>query len=181
MGGNANPTARDLERMGFYEDGDGCWVKRKKLKQDKSEEELFSRKPKSFKDQKPLVSNNFMLNIDPCPKPRMTQKDKWNPSEAAQRYFNWKDDLNRIAHEIGMPLELPGEIQSIIFMVPMPKSWSKKKKNAMYGKLNHQVPDIDNYLKAFMDALCPEDSHIALIKGPLGKYWNDQGRIILKL
>jgi len=169
--GSANPSARDLERMGYYEDADGCWVRGKKPKADVGNTDSI---PK-------IDKKNFMLNIDPCAKPRMTQKDKHHPSDYTIKYFNWKEDLNRIAHELGIPINLPGQIQSIIFMVPMPMSWSVKKKNAMYGKPHQQTPDLDNYLKAFQDALCPEDSHIYSIKGELGKYWNDQGRIILKL
>lgn len=165
--GSPNMSARELERMGYYEDGDGCWIRRKKPKKEAAAPRI---------DKK-----NFMINIDPHPKPRMTQKDKFDPSKRAINYFNWKDELNRIAYEIGMPLDLPGQIQSIIFMVPMPMSWPVKKKNAMYGKPHQQTPDLDNLLKAFQDALCPEDSHIYSIKGELGKYWNDQGRIILKL
>lgn len=167
-----NPTARDLERMGYYEDGDGIWMKGKKPKASKLDEDASAPK---------IDKKNFIINIEPHAKPRMTNKDKHHPSDKAIRYFNWKAELERVAHEIGMPLDLPGQIQSIIFMVPMPKSWSKKKRNEMYSKPHQQVPDLDNFLKGFQDALCPEDSHIYSIKGELGKYWNTEGRIILKL
>lgn len=164
-------SARELERNGFYEESPGVWMKGKTPKP--SKEELASA-PK-------IDKKNFILNIDPHAKPRMTQKDKHHPSEAASRYFKWKADLEREAYRVGVPIDLPGQIQSIIFMVPMTDGWPVKKKNAMYGKPHQLKPDLDNYLKAFQDALCPEDSHIYSIKGELGKYWNDQGRIILKL
>lgn len=166
--GGTNLSARDWERLGWIE-VDGVLIKKDRT----------GKKNKETATAPKIDKKNFIFNIDPHPKPRMTQKDKWKDS--AQRYFNWKDDLNAEAHRIGVPIDLPSVLQSLIFMVPMPKSWSKVKKNSMYGKLHEQKPDIDNYLKAFMDALCPEDSHIALINGPLGKYWNTEGRIILKL
>lgn len=166
--GSQNMSARELEHNGFYEESPGVWMK--------------SRAPKQKSELKPKIDkNNFIIPIDPCAKPRMTQRDKFNPSTAAIKYFNWKDELNRLAHELGIPLDLPGQIQSIIFMVPMPKSWSVKKKNSMYSKPHQSRPDLDNYLKALQDALCKEDSHIYSIKGELGKYWNTEGRIILKL
>lgn len=164
-------SARDLERLGYYEDSDGTWVKGKAPKKEGVAKH----------DTLEASKTNFILHIDPCAKPRMTQRDKFNPSEAAIKYFNWKDDLEREAHRLGMPIDLPGQIKSLIFMVPIPKSWSVKKKNAMYSRPHQQRPDLDNYLKAFQDALCKEDSHIYSIQGELGKYWNTEGRIILKL
>lgn len=136
-------------------------------------------------DSKPVrkVENSktdFIIMVNPCSKPRMTQRDKWNPSKAALKYFAFKDLLRAERNRLGVP-ELPSQLKAIVFMVPMPKSWSKVKKAEMNGKLHEQRPDLDNYLKAFWDALCKEDSHIASIKGELGKYWYTEGRIILRL
>jgi len=57
----------------------------------------------------------------------------------------------------------------------MPKSWSKKKKAEMLGQPHQQKPDIDNLLKALMDAVLPEDSHIYDIRAT--KYWGNVGGI----
>ena len=70
-------------------------------------------------------------------------------------------------------------IESLIFFIPMPESWSKKKKEQLCGTLHEQKPDIDNLTKSLFDALCDEDSHIALIKGPLTKIWADEGKIAI--
>lgn len=134
------------------------------------------------KGPKPITTSktDFIVMVDPCAKPRMTQRDKWNPSKAARKYYGYKDLLRAERNRLGIP-ELPNRLRVLVFLVPMPKSWSKVKKAQMLGQLHEQRPDLDNYLKAFWDALCKEDSHIASIKGELGKYWYTEGRIILKI
>lgn len=64
----------------------------------------------------------------------------------------------------------------ITFGLPMPKSWSKKKKEAMKGMPHEQVPDLDNLLKALLDAVYADDSHISSL-GCLHKCWADKGYI----
>jgi Holliday junction resolvase RusA-like endonuclease len=39
------------------------------------------------------------------------------------------------------------------FFTPIPNSYSKKKKLALDGKLNHKRPDLSNYIKFYEDAL----------------------------
>lgn len=59
----------------------------------------------------------------------------------------------------------------------MPPSWPEKKK-ALYDGQPHQVkPDADNYLKAFMDALCADDSYV--FDARVQKYWAREGSIEL--
>lgn len=104
----------------------------------------------------------YYLDVTPVAKPRMTQKDKYNPSKAAQRYWAYKDELvlkARLARfEIGPAFRA-------IFLMPMPKSWTKKKRRQMVGQPHQQKPDTDNLLKALKDALLVEDSHV----------WDEQG------
>lgn len=59
----------------------------------------------------------------------------------------------------------------------MPPSWSEKKKQAFDGKPHQVRPDADNYLKAFMDALCKDDSYVWDAR--VIKYWAREGRIEL--
>ena len=40
-----------------------------------------------------------------------------------------------------------GEILDATFILPMPKSWSKKKKQLMHGKPHIIKPDLDNIIK----------------------------------
>jgi Holliday junction resolvase RusA-like endonuclease len=72
--------------------------------------------------------------------------------------------------------ELPA-VLSIEFHIAMPVSWSKKKRVAMAGQYHQQKPDIDNLLKAYMDAFHTDDAHVAIIHA--GKYWTDGGGYIV--
>lgn len=64
---------------------------------------------------------------------------------------------------------------TVIFYLPMPKSWSKKKKESMIGKGHQQKPDVDNLLKAVMDAVLKEDCRIYDIHSK--KFWAEKGGI----
>lgn len=59
----------------------------------------------------------------------------------------------------------------------MPQSWSKKEKELHDGKPHQQKPDIDNYLKALMDALCVTDEYVYDVH--CSKYWAREGSIEL--
>lgn len=59
----------------------------------------------------------------------------------------------------------------------MPMSWSEKKKVLYDGKPHQVKPDADNYLKAFMDALCEDDSYVYDVHAI--KEWARKGEIIL--
>ena len=102
----------------------------------------------------------------------MVRSDKWNKRPVVARYHAYKDLLN---------LELPGyelpEVLSIEFHIPMPKSWSDKKRINHLGMYHQQKPDIDNLVKGFMDAFHTDDAHVAVIH--TGKYWSETGRIVL--
>ena len=109
--------------------------------------------------------------ITPVPKPRMTRSDKWKKRPVTDRYWAFKDELLK---------QLKGNLEPrfhVIFYIPMPKSWSKKRKLEMNGKPHQVRPDVDNYEKSFMDALCEDDSYIYDVRAE--KYWAVRGRIIL--
>ncbi len=61
----------------------------------------------------------------------------------------------------------------------MPKSWSAKKKAAHEGEPHRQKPDLDNLVKAMLDALHDDDSHIW--DGRFTKRWSATPRIELTL
>jgi Holliday junction resolvase RusA-like endonuclease len=67
----------------------------------------------------------------------------------------------------------------VIFHVPMPKSWSERKRIKMNTRPHRSRPDLDNYAKALFDALYSEDSHIADIC--LSKRWAYKGAIEIVL
>lgn len=112
------------------------------------------------------------LDITPCPKPRMTQRDKWQKRDCVMRYRNFCDRFReQFPHST-----IPEEIR-IEFDIPMPPSWSKKKMSAMEGKPHQQKPDIDNLCKSVFDALHVDDSHIWKLYAI--KRWAMTGKITL--
>ena len=111
----------------------------------------------------------MLYPITPVPKPRQTRSDKWKQRPVVMNYRAFADECRlRIKKNL--------EEAHIVFYVPMPKSWSKKKKNEMRAQPHRQKPDLDNLLKALMDALNTDDSHIAKL-GSIQKVWADTGAI----
>jgi len=121
----------------------------------------------------------YELNVVPNTKPRMTQADVWRKRPCVLKYREYKDRLREECLRVDLT-ELKSQMTTLIFYIPMPASWSKRKKELMNGTLHLQTPDMDNLLKGFQDALATEDKHIASIKGELGKYWAYSGRIVLE-
>jgi len=74
-------------------------------------------------------------------------------------------------------ITIPESCFHIIFILPMPDSWSKKKKEAMNGKPHQRKPDKDNLEKSLLDAVFKEDSRIW--DGRVSKIWGEEGRIII--
>tara|TARA_R110000824_G_C15163962_1_gene672175 strand:+ start:703 stop:1083 length:381 start_codon:yes stop_codon:yes gene_type:complete len=105
-------------------------------------------------------------------KPRMTQADSWKKRPIVLKYWEYKDKIRTWAWD--NKFNLGNEI-CVIFYIPMPKSWSKKKKIEMLGQNHQQRPDIDNLLKGLMDALLEEDSHIHTAYAK--KIWGDEGSV----
>jgi len=110
--------------------------------------------------------------ITPNTKPRQTRSDKWNLRPCVVRYRAFADRARRL----GITIE-PGD--GITFVIPIPKSWSKKKRALMIHQYHTQVPDLSNLLKAIEDAVCPDDSHLSHYSG-LKKIWGDKGKIIIR-
>jgi hypothetical protein len=54
---------------------------------------------------------------------------------------------------------MPQDAFFMWFFMPMPKTWTKKKKLAMAFKLHKQKKDTDNLSKAIKDALAPRKSN----------------------
>jgi Holliday junction resolvase RusA-like endonuclease len=66
---------------------------------------------------------------------------------------------------------------TVVFRVPMPASWSEKRKLATDGSPHQRRPDLDNYIKSFMDSLCTDDSYIYDVHAQ--KFWARTGSIEL--
>lgn len=111
-------------------------------------------------------------DINPVAKPRMTQRDKWAKRPAVLRYFAFKDECRL------KKVELSIEGDHVTFYIPMPKSWSGKKKNEHYDTPHMQKPDCDNLLKALMDAVYEDDSSVYDVR--ITKFWSYEGKIIIE-
>jgi Holliday junction resolvase RusA-like endonuclease len=109
-------------------------------------------------------------DITPVAKPRMTQSDKWKKRPATAKYWAFKDEVRAA----GMTL---WNGCTVVFHIPMPASWSVKKKHAMRGEYHTQKPDCDNLLKAALDAIYDDDAHLAHIT--IIKRWADTGAIVV--
>ncbi len=109
--------------------------------------------------------------ITPCPKPRMTQRDKWKKRPAVMRYRAFKDKCR--AH--GVKLPQPCEV---IFSIPMPKSWSETKRSKMVGKPHQAKPDLDNLIKGLWDATVRNDERLWSVHAE--KRWGAGGGIFVR-
>ena len=116
-------------------------------------------------------------DVTPVPKPRMTQRDKWlsPPRKPVAQYRSYKKCLQafslRDKYVVTNPL-------SLIFVIPMPASWSKKKRLSMIGQPHTDKPDLDNLIKAFKDSLCENDSHIHTYD-QMSKVWGTSGVVVI--
>ena len=120
------------------------------------------------------------VKVIPVPAPRMTRADRWTDVEknkgrpAVLRYFKYRDVLSKAWEEQEGEATFPEQV-NLKFLMPIPKSWSNKKKKEMLGKPHQQKPDIDNLSKAVMDALAKEDKGVFSLKAT--KYWAEEGSV----
>lgn len=108
-------------------------------------------------------------DIIPVPKPRQTRADKWQKRPRVLRYRAFADEIKLRGIQVK-----PGD--SLIFTMPMPKSWSKKKKAEMDSQPHTQTPDLDNLIKSLLDACYANDSHIWKL-GETSKIWGYNGAL----
>jgi Holliday junction resolvase RusA-like endonuclease len=110
----------------------------------------------------------YLFDVVPMGAVRMTQSDRWklNPDHvdpkkrqrtAVTEYFAFKNKIKAQAEE--MNFELP-QVLRIVFLIPMPFTWSEKKKVNNNKTKVLKRPDIDNLVKSFMDALSVEDGYV---------------------
>lgn len=127
----------------------------------------------------------YLFDVIPMGAPRMTQSDKWktNPNHIDQlkrqrrpvmNYYAFKNILLYQAKE--MQFEL-GKTLDALYLIPMPNSWSIKKKERMNGMPCEVKPDTDNITKGVKDTFRKNDSDIWYEKAE--KRWAFKGSIII--
>ena len=87
-----------------------------------------------------------------------------------ERYNNYKLSVSAEAKRV--QFKMPAVGAGITFFIPVPKTWSKKKKREYHGAFMQSTPDLDNFTKAFIDSLVSEDKYIAQYTY-LAKRWVD--------
>lgn len=122
-----------------------------------------------------MESNEIIFPVIPCPKPRMTQSDKYKSRPPVIRYRNFQNAICHYANQFRY--QVSGEL-SITFIIPFPESYTIKAKNKLRGNPHTIKPDLDNLIKAFKDALCKNDSFVWKYK-MMEKIWGDEGKIII--
>ncbi len=111
----------------------------------------------------------FEYPIIPVPKPRMTRADKWKQRPAVLKYRAFCDEVRLRG------VQVPEAGAHIVFVLPMPGSWSKRKRAEMDGQPHRQKPDVDNLAKAVLDALYQDDSGVWDLR--VSKRWGEVGSI----
>ena len=90
-------------------------------------------------------------------------------AEAAKRFFN-------------APIDGPVRLR-VVAVFGLPKSWSRKKREAMRGAYHTQKPDGDNILKAIEDGLnhvaWHDDSQVADAR--IVKRWGDDPHVFVRV
>lgn len=74
-----------------------------------------------------------------------------------EKYLSYKDSLREHGEKVGFIM--PQDAFFMWFFMPMPKTWTKKKKEQMAFRLHKNKKDTDNLSKAIKDALAPRKSN----------------------
>jgi Holliday junction resolvase RusA-like endonuclease len=132
-----------------------------------------------------MPATQYFWKVKPVPEPRMSRSDKWKERPCVMRYFAFRDEIRLLLNgtpEIQEAIET-GRCYSLTvdFCLPMPDSWSKKKKANFDGKFHHQKPDIDNLMKALMDSLFGLLSDEEVSEIHARKFWASEGSITISL
>ena len=111
----------------------------------------------------------MIIDVVPVAKPRMTQRDRWKQRPSVLAYRAYADAL-RLAHPHALP-----DVIELVFYLPMPRSWSARKRGSMLNQPHRVKPDLDNLVKGFLDVLHPRDQEVWRYTAE--KRWGERGRV----
>lgn len=112
--------------------------------------------------------------IIPVAAPRMTKGDKALYRKPVIKYMQFRNVLKAmIKHD-----DVCWNPLSLQFCIPMPKSWSNKKKEEFNLQPHQNQKDLDNLVKAFKDGLCKKDGFVWSYD-MMSKVWAYEGSIIV--
>lgn len=105
--------------------------------------------------------------IVPVPAPRQNRRSRWNAAKAPSiaRYHAFCDQVR------SMKVQVPPSCY-LRFEIPVPKSGRDR-----IGSPHTQRPDLDNLVKALLDAVFGDDSHVYRVLAE--KFWAGEGAILV--
>ena len=115
----------------------------------------------------------YRFDVVPVAAPRMTHADRWKRRPCVVKYFEYRDQVRNQAQAMGVTLS---ERFSVEFYLPMPCSWSKRKRQDHDGRPHQVKPDADNLLKAWMDCF-GEDCAVWSVSA--SKFWSASPAVVL--
>lgn len=121
------------------------------------------------------------IPLHPMAKPRITAQTIHG--DKAKRYYAWRDQFRAMLFYSQEAADEYFEITKVgaftaKFVIPMPKSWSKKKRAESLGRRHMQRPDADNLMKALKDALVVKDDCVYWDSRQI-KIWGESPGILI--
>lgn len=83
--------------------------------------------------------------ITPTPAPRQSKSSAWSDKPV---YVRWRAFCAEVR---ARGVKIPQNV-GFVFYIPMPLSWSEKRRVLMHGQPHQQTPDLDNLVKGVIDA-----------------------------
>lgn len=100
-----------------------------------------------------------ILYIKPKGYIRRTKADIWKKRKSVIEYYRYKDEINQMIQE----RYIPSETLKVVFLLKPADSLSFIKKKKLYYTPHNKKPDLDNLVKALLDAFHRQDNIVHTI------------------
>jgi len=108
------------------------------------------------------MQHQFYIKGEPVRAPRMTRRDRWAKRPAVVKYYEWSNSARQQCFGATHRKIDGAKIDDleVVFYLPIAASMSAPKRAILEGQRHAGYPDIDNLLKALLDALVSQDKHV---------------------